>query len=149
MKHLFLTLAVLFCACWNLPAQNEKADNIIGTYLSGTGIDAYKVRIFKVADGTYTAQVCWVADRVDANGNVYKDDKNPDKSLRNIPIDEVVIIRGLKYIPSKKHWGDTKIYDPNRGIRVKVTLTFDDPRTLKVRGTVLGIGETESWTRVD
>jgi uncharacterized protein (DUF2147 family) len=149
MKKFLMVLAVLLGGALGVSAQNDKADNIIGTYICGTGLDAYKVKIFKEADATYTVQVIWVADRVDKNGKVYLDDKNPDKALRSTPIDQVVLIRGLKYIPAKKHWGDAKIYDPNRGIRVKATLSFDSPTVLKVRGTVLGIGETEVWTRVE
>lgn len=149
MKKLLLALALLLGGILGLQAQNDKADNIIGTYLCGTGNDAYKVKIIKAVDGTYTVQVCWVADPLDANGKVRLDVKNPDKSLRSTRIDQVVIIRGLKYIPAKQHWGDAKIYDPDRGIRVKATLSFDNPRVLKVRGTVLGIGETVVWNKLD
>ena len=129
-------------------AQNDKADNIIGRYICGTGKDAYKVDISRQADGNYKCQIFWVADPLDENGKPSLDKKNPDKSLRNVPMDRVVLFKDLKYNSEKKHWSDTKIYDPNRGIKVKVTINFDDPKTLKVRGTVLGIGETVTWLRL-
>lgn len=147
MKHLFTTLAVAVLSTLSAFAQNDKADNIIGKYICGTGKDAYKVEITKQADG-YKCQIFWVADPLDENGKPSLDTKNPDKSLRSVPMDRVVLFTGLKYNAEKKHWSDTKIYDPNRGIRVKVTISFDSPKVLKVRGTVFGIGETVTWNRI-
>lgn len=148
MKHFITLLAVAVLCTLSAFAQNDKADNIVGKYLCGTGKDAYKVNITKQSDGNYRCQIFWVADPLDENGKPSLDTKNPDKSLRNVPIDKVVLFSGLKYIPEKQHWSDAKIYDPNRGIKVKVTINFDDAKTLKVRGTVLGIGETVTWTRL-
>ncbi len=144
-----LILSILLCMATMLAfAQNDKADNIVGRYEAEEGMDAYKVRITKSDDGTYKAQIYWVADRVDEKGNVYVDTKNPDKSLRNTPMDKVVLFTGLKYNAEKQNWSGTKIYDPNRGIRVSVTIAFDNPKVLKVKGTVLGIGETAVWRRL-
>ena len=47
----------------------------------------------------------------------------------------------------KQRWDGAKIYDPQRGIKVNVTLSFDSPKKLLVRGTVFGIGETVTWTK--
>lgn len=148
MKRLLL-IACGLIASIGLMAQNDKADNIVGTYAGGSGKDAFKVKITKLQDGTYKGQVCWVAELYDANGVMDVDDKNPDKSLRNTPADKIVLFTGLKYNAKKQQWDGTKIYDPNRGIRVSMTATFDNPKVLKIRGSVLGIGETEVWKRVD
>ncbi|MBO4566417.1 MAG: DUF2147 domain-containing protein [Bacteroidales bacterium] len=147
MKRILITLAAAVLCTLSALAQNDNADNIIGKYICGTGKDAYKVEITKQSDG-YKCQIFWVADPLDENGKPSLDTKNPDKSLRSVPMDRVVLFKGLKYDAEKKHWSDTKIYDPNRGIKVKVTISFDDPKTLKVRGTVLGIGETVTWNRI-
>ncbi len=93
MKKLLL-IACGLIASIGLMAQNDKADNIVGTYAGGSGKDAFKVKITKLQDGT-------------------------------------------------------KIYDPNRGIKVSMTAAFDSPKVLKIRGSVLGIGETEVWKRVE
>ena len=146
MWRFILALCAVLLGGTALLAQN-RADDIIGVYSSGTGRDAYKVRITKLSDGTYKGAVCWVADKYDASGNVYTDVNNPDRSLRSTPIDQVVIFSGLKFYPNKNNWGGTKIYDPKRGIRVNVTISFENARTLKVRGSVLGIGETETWIK--
>ena len=148
MKRFIITIAAAVLCTLAAFAQNDKADNIIGKYICGTGKDAYKVEITKQTDGGYKCQIFWVADPLDENGKPSLDTKNPDKSLRNGPMDRVVLFKDLKYDAEKKHWSDTKIYDPNRGIKVKVTISFDNPKTLKVRGTVFGIGETVTWNRI-
>jgi len=147
MKLFLTTIALAVLCSLSVFAQNDKADNIIGKYICGTGKDAYKVEITKQSDG-YKCQIFWVADSLDENGKQALDTKNPDKSLRSVPMDQVVLFTGLKYNAEKKHWSDTKIYDPNRGIKVKVTISFDNPKVLKVRGTVFGIGETVTWNRL-
>mgnify|MGYP002626530882 CR=1 FL=1 len=146
MKRFIIALSALLFSL-SLMAQNDKADNILGTYLCGTGKDAYKVHITKLPDGTYKGALCWNANLYDADGKVRTDVKNPDKSLRNVPMDKVVVFEGLKYDAGKQHWSDTKIYDSARGIRAKMTAKFEGGKTLVVRGTVMGIGEKVVWEK--
>ena len=127
---------------------NDKADNIVGEYLTDRGGNKSKVRVTKNADGTFSAQVFWVEKPFDAKGNKRKDVKNPDKSLRNVDIDQVVIVKGLKYDAEDKTWGGTKIYDPSKGIRVNVTAEFESADKLKLRGPILGFGTTLYSTRI-
>ena len=127
---------------------NDKADNIVGEYLTDRGGSKSKVRVTKNVDGTYDAQVFWVEKPLDAKGNKRKDVKNPDKNLRNVDIDQVVVVKGLKYDADDKVWGDTKIYDPSKGIRVNLTAEFESSEKLKLRGTILGIGTTIYWTKI-
>ena len=127
---------------------NDKADNIVGEYLTDRGGSKSKVRITKNTDGTYTAQMFWVEKPLDAKGTKRKDVKNPDKSLPNVDIDKVDIVKGLKYDADDKTWGDAKIYDPSKGIRVNVTAEFVSADKLKLRGTILGIGTTIYWSKI-
>ncbi|MBQ7194546.1 MAG: DUF2147 domain-containing protein [Bacteroidales bacterium] len=146
MKRIILTLAAAFAAL-SMFAQNDKADNILGTYNAGAGKDAYKVKIEKMPDASYKASICWLADPYDESGKIAKDTKNPDKALRDTPMDKVVLISGLKYNKEKQRWDGAKIYDPQRGIKVNVTVSFENAKKLNVRGTVMGIGETVVWTK--
>lgn len=131
-------------------AQNNKADNILGKYSSVQGGEGYKVEVTKKSDGTYKAQIYWISEPNDPKtGKKKLDTKNPDKALRGLPSDRVVLFDGLRYNAEKQLWGDAKIYDPQRGIRVSCTAKFDNAKTLTVRGSVLGIGETAVWTRVE
>lgn len=144
----------LFCAmlavvpAFAQASLNSKADNIVGEYLTDRGGSKSKVRVTKAADGTYTAQLFWVENPNDAKGNKRKDVNNPDKNLRNVDIDKVVIVKGLKYLKGDKMWGDAKIYDPSKGIRVNVTAEFVAANKLKLRGTVFGIGTTIYWQKI-
>ena len=150
MKNVIMTFICALLVSIPTFAQgiNDKADNIIGEYLTDRGGNKSKVRVTKNTDGTYSAQVFWVEKPYDANGKKRKDVKNPDKNLRNVDIDQVIIVKGLKYNQAEKTWGDAKIYDPTKGIRVNVTGEFESKDKLKLRGTVFGIGTTLYWTRI-
>jgi uncharacterized protein (DUF2147 family) len=133
----------------NAQNLNSKGDNIIGNYLSTKDGVKSKIKITKEANGTYKAQVYWVERALDAKGNKRKDVKNPNKSLRNVDIDKVVLIKGLKYDAKDKEWTDSKIYDPGSGKIYSVDIEFKDANTLKVYGNILGIGKTVYWTRIE
>lgn len=149
MKRLILILMAFICAS-PMVAQsvlNDKADNIVGTYSGKQGDDRFRAKIVKLTDGTYRGQVIWMERDKDAKGNKILDTKNPDKNLRSKPADQVVLFSGLKY-DSKKHcWNDTKIYDPQRGLKASMTAEFVADGRLRIKGTVLGIGESVFWKR--
>ncbi len=149
MKRILIILLTLLCICPVIAQNtlNDKADNIVGTYSGKQGNDKFKVKIVKLKDGTYRGQVIWMEHDRDAKGNKLLDTKNPDKSLRSTPSDRTVIFSGLKYDSKKRCWGDTKIYDPQRGIKVNMTAEFMADGRLRIKGKVLGIGESVYWTR--
>ncbi len=127
---------------------NSKGDNIVGEYLTDRGGSKSKVRVTKAADGTYMGQVFWVEKPNDDKGNKRKDVKNPDKAMRNVDIDKVVVFKGLKYNAEDKEWGDTKIYDPSKGLRVNLTAEFESKDRLKLRAKILGIDTTIYWQKL-
>ena len=141
-KIIFTIICALVTFASNAQDLNSNGDNILGEYLSIKDGGKSKIKITKEANGTYTAQVYWVERALDANGNKRKDVKNPDKSLRNVDLDKVILIKGLKYDAKDKEWGDTKIYDPGSGKIYSVDIEFKDAKTLKVYGNILGIGKT-------
>ena len=146
-------LLMILCALTLTPAVaqglNDNGDNILGEYLTDRGGTKSKVRVTKNSDGTYNAQVFWVEKLYDEDGNKRKDVKNPDKSLRDVYVDEIILVKGLKYIAEDKEWGDAKIYDPTMGLKVNATAEFVEPNKLKLRGTILGIGKTLYWKKID
>ena len=146
-------LSILCALAFALPSMaqgiNDKGDNIIGEYLTDRGGSKSKVRVTKNANGTYNAQVFWVENPYDKDGKKRKDVKNPDKSLRNVDLDKVILVKGLKYDAKGKEWTDTKIYDPGSGKIYSVDIEFKDAKTLKVYGNILGIGKTVYWTRIE
>lgn len=145
-KLLTLLFSLLFA--WTLSAQ-DAADAIVGTYSSSQDGYEFKARITRKQDGTYITRVIWVKDAVDpATGEKRKDNKNPNKALRNTPCDRIVLMDGLRYNVEKNQWGETKIYDPLRGIRAHVVLRFLPDGRLAVKGSLLGISETVYWNKL-
>lgn len=149
MKKFFVFMFLLPLAALGLSAQN-KADDIVGKWFAEQdGVESF-VEIMRSADGTYMAQVRWVEDSVGPDGKKVLDVKNPDRSLRNVPVDEIVLFRGLEFNEKKNCWDGTKIYDPTRGIKANVSCSLvEGGKILRLRGSVLGIGETVEWVRQD
>lgn len=150
MKRFILFLAALL-TFGTLAAQNalnEKADNIVGTY-SGAVKEGnkFRVKIVKLTDGTYRGQVIWMDNAVDEHGNKLLDVKNPDKSLRSKPLDNVVLFSGLKYNAKKQCWDDAKIYDARRGIRARMMAEFTADGRLRIKGSLMGISESVYWNK--
>jgi uncharacterized protein (DUF2147 family) len=151
IKKLLFTLICALMAVCNTYAQdfNNKADNIVGEYLTDRGGKKSKVRITKNAQGTYDAQVFWVEQPYDENGKKRKDVKNPDKSLRNVDIDNVVIVKGLKYDAEDKIWSGAKIYDPTKGMHFKTEAEFVSANKLKLCAIVMGFkAQTIYWQKI-
>ena len=151
MKKFIITLMMaMFVAIPSFSQSlNNNADAIVGEYLTDRGGSKSKVRVTKLSDGTYMAQMFWVENPYDKNGNRRKDVKNPDKSLRNVDIDKVILVDGLKYDAQDKKWGGTKIYDPTKGLKVNVSAEFIEPTKLKLRGTIMGVGVTLYWQKLN
>ena len=150
MKRIILTIlccvTALFAAGRNASAQALPGDEICGDWVTSHGGGTSYVKVSKSADGTYKAQVWYVSQDKDKNGNKILDTKNPDKSLRNTPIDKVVLFSGLKYDAGGKCWNVTKIYDPSRGLKANLTCRLNG-NEMSLRGQVMGIGETVVWKR--
>ena len=151
MNRLILILFGLFATSFFLSAQtslNASPDNILGLYeVTYQGVSS-KVQISKDELGTYTAKIIWVENRLDENGNVRLDEKNPDASLRAVECDRVVIIKNMTYDPQKQKWGNAKVYDPIRGIRANVQCEFMEDGRLRVKGYLLCFSQSIYWKKV-
>lgn len=151
MKKLILTIICVVASACAMTAQNvlnAEADSIVGEYETSHQGEHTKIRVTKDTDGTYRAQLFWVEDRLDKDGDVRLDRKNPDKSLRHVPCDEIVLMSGLKYDSAHQNWGGTKIYDPTRGIRANVVCEFLPDGLLRVKGSLLGFSQSIYWEKL-
>jgi uncharacterized protein (DUF2147 family) len=71
-------------------------------------------------------------------------DDRKDKALLGLEI-----IRGAKKAEGKDVWEEGKILDPENGRNYTLRLTpIDGGKKLEVRGSVFGIGRTQTWVRV-
>jgi uncharacterized protein (DUF2147 family) len=65
------------------------------------------------------------------------------------PVLGLEIIRGAKKAEGKDVWEDGKILDPENGKNYTLRLTpIEGGKKLEVRGSVMGIGRTQTWVRV-
>ena len=65
------------------------------------------------------------------------------------PLVGLEIIRGAKKTEGKEVWESGKILDPENGKNYTLRLTpIEGGKKLEVRGSVFGIGRTQTWVRV-
>ena len=65
------------------------------------------------------------------------------------PLIGLEIIRGAKKVADKDVWEEGKILDPENGKAYTLRLTpIEGGKKLEVRGSVFGIGRTQTWVRV-
>ena len=71
MKKFIFTLiaAIAFAMPSVSQSLNNRADDIVGEYLTDRGGSKSKVRVTKSDDGTYMAQIFWIENPLDKNGN--------------------------------------------------------------------------------
>jgi uncharacterized protein (DUF2147 family) len=83
--------------------------------------------------------------------NAKPDDKCEECSddRKDQPIIGLEIIRGARKTEGKDVWEGGKILDPENGRNYTLRLTpIEGGKRLEVRGSVLGIGRTQTWVRV-
>lgn len=146
---LFLTLVASFYQLLAQGTLNVTGDNILGVYLGEQKGDVFKARITKVSDGTYEGRIFWMENDKEPDGSKRLDRKNPDKSLRHVPCDQVVLFTELKHNARKQCWDGTKIYDPQRGFTAKMSAVFIDEGTLRITGTVMGLSGHFTWKKLE
>ncbi len=152
MKKILFTIATLLCIACAGNASAQDADRITGVYrvIGETTHELSNVRIYKSGD-TYEARIIWLEHPNDADGNPRLDELNPDPALRNVPADEIVIVRGLRYDARKDQWTGGKIYNPVDGKVYDAMAEFDSPDVLNMRGYVGKpmFGKTFEWKRLE
>jgi uncharacterized protein (DUF2147 family) len=85
--------------------------------------------------------------RKDAKQDAVCDECTDDRKGK--PLVGLEIIRGAKKTEGKEVWEDGKILDPENGKSYALRLTpIDGGKKLEVRGSVFGIGRTQTWVRV-
>ncbi|KIC89889.1 DUF2147 domain-containing protein [Flavihumibacter sp. ZG627] len=147
MKQRIASLAVIASLiCFAAQSQN-KADDIIGIWLTG-GKEPAKIQIYKSGEKFY-GKIIWLKNSIE-NGKQRVDANNPDKAKRSNPIIGLLMLTGFKF-DGDDEWKGDDIYDPESGKTYSSYMYLKDKNTLKVRGYV-GIslfGRTETWTRTN
>lgn len=124
----------------NLAFANEPID-VAGVWAVQSGNAV--VEITDCGDGTPCGRIAWVNS---PPGVQVKDDKNPDEALRDRPLVGSPLIWGFK--AKGDQWKSGKIYDAEGGKTYKSVLELQDDGTLKVKGCVGPICQSQIWTPV-
>lgn len=125
------------------------ADKIVGVYQVEEEGRQSKVRFTKCADGTYQGQIIWLSEPNNPDGTRKLDVKNPDPAKRNVPADQVVIVYGIRYDAEDKCWDGGKVYKPLNGKTYKVAVSFQDDKTLRVKGSLGPISLSRYWKKIE
>lgn len=122
-----------------------QADRIVGTWLNAS--QEGRIQITKSGQLFY-GKIAWLKNPNDEKGQPKTDKNNPDPSLKNKPLQNLIILRDFEYEDGK--WVDGTIYDPKSGRTYNCELKMSSDDRLDVRGYIgiSLIGRTETWTRV-
>ena len=84
------------------------------------------------------------------NGKPKLDENNPDKKLRNRPLQGMLFMKDFKYDGGNK-WDDGTIYDPESGKTYSCYMKMTGKDKMEVKGYIgiSLIGRTQNWTRVE
>lgn len=139
--RIFVVLFIILAAC--LPAAEVVAD-ITGYWLSQN--QEAVIEIYSRENLIY-GRIAWLEEPLEENGEVKKDDNNPDPTRRQDLILGLEILQNFRAVGDK--WKGGTIYDPETGKTYSSTMKLRDD-DLHLRGFI-GIsllGRTEIWTRL-
>ncbi|WP_020601020.1 DUF2147 domain-containing protein [Spirosoma panaciterrae] len=149
--NLFRFAIFLLVATLTIPSFARNADDpdaVLGKWLSSKKRN--QVQIYKQGN-KYYGKLVWMLEPNDPATNKPKiDTENPDVTLRNRPLINMVLLKDLVY-KGNNVWSGGEIYNPEDGKTYNCDLTLKDANTLDFHGYVMGIsllGKTRTWTRV-
>lgn len=146
MKHIFLTCALLVGIFTNALAQTYAADDVLGTWLTGTQKAA--VTIYKEGN-QYFGKISWLKTPLNEEGKPKVDKNNPDDARKKDPLMGIRLLKNFVF-DGEDQWEKGTIYDPENGKTYSCKITMVNKDKLDVRGFV-GIsmlGRTQTWIRI-
>ena len=136
--NIFFLLITIIC--------QGQSNDILGVWLEEK--KESKIEVYK-KDNSFFGKIIWLKEPLDEDGKIKLDKKNPNNSMRENPINGLVIMKDLKY-KKKGEWSDGKIYDARSGKTYSLEVYMTNQNKLDLRG-YLGFtlfGKTTTWTRV-
>ncbi|CCH54779.1 hypothetical protein BN8_03983 [Fibrisoma limi BUZ 3] len=127
-------------------AAIAQADKLVGVWLNQDKDG--RIEIYERAN-RYFGKIVWLNEPNEPNGQPKRDEKNPDTSLRNRQLLNLILLKNLHY-KGENQWDDGSIYDARNGQTYRCKATLRNPSTLDLRGYVgfSLLGRTTTWTRV-
>lgn len=141
LKRMFSIVSVFLLV---FSTSYGQTDPVEGVWLNeeGTG----KVKIYRAKNDKFYGKIVWLKEPV-RDGKERVDENNPDKSKRNEPLMNLLILKGFEKEDDNEYEEGT-IYDPKNGKTYSCIMTLNGDK-LDVRGYVgfSWIGRTTVWTR--
>jgi uncharacterized protein (DUF2147 family) len=105
-----------------------------------------RVKFFEKSGKVY-GKLVWMKEPL-KNGKPKLDKLNPDKIQRNVPLQDLVFLKGFEE-DGKNEWDDGEIYDPQSGKTYSATMELVSKDKLNLRGYIgiSIIGRTSTFTR--
>jgi len=139
MRNLFII--TFLTSLFALPASAADLE-ISGTWFT-KGNEA-KIGISDCGDGTPCGELVWFKV---AEGGITTDALNPDPALRTRSLYGSEVFWGFK--KKKNKWNGGRIYDAQSGKTYKSKIELKDDGTLKVKGCVGPICQSQIWVRAN
>lgn len=136
----FLLLAVVCALALSTTvaeAATNDGDRILGEYKTVKDGAVATVRISKIGDNAYKAQVVQI-----------ENENNPNIGAV-IPTNQIVLIERVSYNSKEGVWDDGEFYDPSKGEIYRVVLDFESDTTLRVRGYLGPFYKSIYWEKVN
>jgi len=145
MRNLLISV-LLTLFSFGIAHSQTKADDIVGTWLTGTGKAHIKIDNIK---GFYFGRIVWLKEPHNNDNKPKTDINNPDKSKQNLNLLGLRLLDGFEY-KSENNWERGTIYDPENGKTYSCKIYLDNKNTMKIRGYIgiSLIGRTDTWTRI-
>ncbi len=147
VPRLFFALLLTFAFLGGSDAFAQADGSAIEGYWM-TDNNKAKFHIFKTTSGSFVGRLVWMHNPNDKDGKPKIDDKNPKESLKGRPLQDAIMLTGLKWDAGDKEYKEGKVYDPTSGKTYNCFARVEG-QELKLRGYV-GIsllGKTTVWTR--
>jgi uncharacterized protein (DUF2147 family) len=135
-------LSLVFILLVPLSTKATGKDDILGKWFS----EDKSIKIeFSIYEDKYYANIVWMSEPKDKEGNEKLDKNNPDPQKRNKPILGLTIVWGLSYDNEK--WTNGYVYSPQKGVIVNCDIHIDKDGRLALVASKFGIKREKFWTR--
>ena len=145
-KKFFLLLALSFIYVYSHAQTTEEADKVRGEWY--TEENKSVVKVYRAQNGKYYGKIISLKNPLEEDGTPKVDDENPDPAKRNVPLIDLLILKGFDYRGDGVYKGGT-IYDPDNGKTYDCIMTLNSDNQLDIRGYIgiSLIGRTTAWVR--
>lgn len=141
MKNAKMAAVAAVAALFGIPSQADP----VGTWLTDSGKSRVKI---ETCEAGLCGTIMWLKNPLNAAGTDLLDSNNVDESLRGRTVVGIEVVYGFTEARPGR-WTGGKIYNPEDGRTYNSRLVERDENTLTVKGCVLFICKSQTWTRVE